>query len=240
MTNMYQNPFIALIDSAVVNDISIINYFITFTCSLLLHLVCFYFLSPRTFEYIKNSYVFYISIFIFYLFLAYHGNTVYLDGDDITVKVTLENTTFSLTGEGLRVIFDNLGSAGVFVAGAIIAATIVPKKLAGLPKTGIILATGAGSTLTYKFVSRVHVVNEAFANTQGFNISSGPVTIEMKSPNINIFSKSSEASELLKSQFPQSVLDNLASKGTDKSKLTDLSTENVSAIIKELEKVDPN
>lgn len=244
-TNTFYRMITIFNDSSFVyNYISITNYILLFACSFLLHTVYFYFMSPRTFEYLRSSYVFYLAIFICYLIFAYHGNTIYLDNTDVTVKVTLENATFSLSGEGLALIFHNLGSAGVFVAGAKIAATFVSKKATILPKSGAILAGGATTALTYKLISKGDAINNTFSSSPGISVSTGPVSLEVYNIDINTGITSLELKEILRTQFnpdlTRTITNKLDVKELGNTKILDLNKESSSAILRELERSDPD
>src|SRR5271163_3254038 len=54
---------------------------------------------------------------------------ILLEDPQIIITATIDNTEIILTGNALNSIFHSLGSAGVFAAGAKIAASIVSKKL---------------------------------------------------------------------------------------------------------------
>src|SRR5688572_3965049 len=71
-----------------------------------------------------NLFIFIISLMLmFYL----NKNIIYLD-EKVVLTTKIDNSTFIIYGEAINTIFNNLGSAGVFSAGARIAASLVSKS----------------------------------------------------------------------------------------------------------------
>jgi hypothetical protein len=75
---------------------------------------------------ILNRHIIYIPIFSFIVFilldfyLSY--NVIFLDSKDIIITANLDNARFVMSGDVLKLIFENLGGATVFAASARIAA----------------------------------------------------------------------------------------------------------------------
>src|SRR6266481_399631 len=128
---------------------------------------------------------FFISLFI----LIYLNNSIIcLDNKDVIVTAVVDNGRFIFSGDTSNLIFNNLGSAAVFSAGARIAAGLVAKHpIHLLPKTGIIGGVAAGFTLTFKIIS-----NTFPTPTPGNSkIETGQITVKLEGlsidkPNSNI------------------------------------------------------
>ena len=76
-----------------------------------------------------NKYINLIPIcsFIIFILLNFYLrlNVIFLDDKDVIVTATLENASFVMSGDALKLIFENLGGAAVF--GARVAAGLLAK-----------------------------------------------------------------------------------------------------------------
>jgi len=94
---------------------------------------------------------FFISLFIL---ICLNNSVICLDNKDVVVTAVVDNGRFVFSGDTFNLIFNNLGSAAVFSAGARIAAGLVAKHpMHLLPKTGIIGGVAASFTLAFKVIS---------------------------------------------------------------------------------------
>jgi hypothetical protein len=140
-----------------------------------------------------NKYINLIPIcsFIIFILLNFYLrlNVIFLDDKDVIVTATLENASFVMSGDALKLIFENLGGAAVFGASARVAAGLLAKHpMAVLPKIGVIGGTSVGYTILYRMsmesmgstisnssasvsVKPVHIKLETVANTT-FDVNS--------------------------------------------------------------------
>lgn len=99
---------------------------------------------------------FFISLFIL---MCLNNSVICLDnkgGADVVVTAVVDNGRFVFSGDTFNLIFNNLGSAAVFSAGARVAAGLVVKyPMHLLPKTGIIGGVAASFTLAFKAISNI-------------------------------------------------------------------------------------
>ena len=133
---------------------------------------------------ILNRYINYIPIFSFIVFILLefylNNNVIYLDSKDVIVNINLDNARFIISGDVLKLIFENLGGATVFAASARIAAGLLIKHPIGVfPKMGIIGGTGAGYTVLYRMImvnmgSNISNISSSISNSY-FHIRLEPV-----------------------------------------------------------------
>lgn len=129
----------------------------------------------------KRIYLIIIISFFLYIFISIisHSNMIFLDGNEVIVSTTINDVNFKISGEALTQIYQNLGSAAVFVAGTRIAAGLLAKHPMGLiPKVGTIGGTGAGFTITYRRI--LEALNQASGKSQGDITISAPVKINLE------------------------------------------------------------
>lgn len=109
-------------------------------------------------------------IIIYYLY-----NPILLD-NNITITTKIEGNEIQFSGETINALFHQLGSAGVFAAGARIAAGLVAKQpLSLLPKAGIIAASASGLTVTYR------LLNNSLPSINGSgSVKTGPMEIKIE------------------------------------------------------------
>jgi hypothetical protein len=119
-----------------------------------------------------------IFSFLFFLFIIYHPNMIYLDHDEVIVSTTVGDMNFQISGEAITQICRNFGSATVFAVGCRIASGLVAKYPMGLmPKIGTIGGTGAGFTVTYRMI--LDSVNQGMSQSHGYVSFSAPVKISL-------------------------------------------------------------
>jgi hypothetical protein len=123
----------------------------------------------------------FFSVIVFILLkLFFCFNTIFLDSKDIIVNANLENTSFIISGDVLKLIFENLGGAAVFGTGARIAAGLLAKHPMGvLPKIGVIGGTGAGYPILYRMSLGVSSITNSSATDAG-SVSVKPVHIKLE------------------------------------------------------------
>ena len=94
-----------------------------------------------------------IVCFILSLFLiVYLNNYSIIHLDSVVVTTTVENVKVAVSGDAVTSIFNGLGGAAVFTAGARIGATfsgVAQHKIGILPKTGLIGGIGCGFSATF-------------------------------------------------------------------------------------------
>jgi hypothetical protein len=129
-----------------------------------------------------NRYINLIPIFSFIVFillkfyLSY--NVIFLEGKDVIVTANLDNASFVMSGDVLKLIFDNMGGAAVFAASARIAAGLLAKHPMGLfPKIGVIGGTGAGYTILYRM--SMESMSSSISNSSA-SVSIRPVHIKLE------------------------------------------------------------
>ena len=182
-----------------------------------------------------NLFIFIISLMLmFYL----NKNIIYLD-ENVVLTTKIDNSTFIISGEAINTIFNNLGSAGVFSAGARIAASLVSKSKIGLlPKVGIIGSTGAGFTATYRIVTNATSATQI--NNNQFSLETGPIEITIE--NLKTVKDSGDTITLLTKLFgvsPNYKLNLSEQLVNGTRKITD-GGEVTSKILEELDKQNPN
>jgi hypothetical protein len=177
----------------IIDTLSILNMcslLAIFVISILLHTFLFYtinlgYLGKDFKEKLKIFLVNRITLisilyFILIIIINFYVQTsvIYLDGD-VVLTTNIKNSEIILSGDMLNLILDNFGSAGVFIAGAKIAASLVTKHPIGiLSKVGIIGGTGVGFTVGYKIVNKS--IPNSFENMSNISIETGPIEIKLE------------------------------------------------------------
>jgi len=119
---------------------------------------------------------FFISLFIL---ICLNNSVIYLDNKDVVVTAVVDNGRFVFSGDTFNLIFNSLGSAGVFSAGARIAAGLVAKHpMHLLPKTGIIGGVAAGFTLTFKVIS--NTFSTPTLTSVNSSVETGQITVKLE------------------------------------------------------------
>jgi hypothetical protein len=190
-----------------------------------------------------NKISIYYFILILLLMFFVNDNVIYLD-ENVIVTTTINDSTIKFSGEAVNIIFQNLGGAGVFIAGSRIAASLLTKHPMGiLPKAGIIGSTGIGFNISYKLINRTFpdsIKQETFSTIQ-----TGP--IEIKLEKLELLNK------IENGQIKQILEKYLGYKISDKSPRLDFiekiegntreilgNKEQTSKVIEELNKINPN
>jgi hypothetical protein len=108
-------------------------------------------------------------------------NVILLDTSDFVVNAgsaAMLNGKFEVNVDVLKLIFDNLGSVGVFIAGTRIAAALVTRHPMGvLPKAGAIGGVGSGFTITYKIIQE-SMSPSTSSSSASLSISPNQITIK--------------------------------------------------------------
>jgi len=105
-------------------------------------------------------------------------NVIFLDSTDVIINATLDNASFTMSGDVLKLIFENLGGAAVFGTGARIAAGLLAKHPMGVfPKIGVIGGTGIGYTILYKM--SIGSMGSSISNSSA-SVSVQPVHIKLE------------------------------------------------------------
>jgi hypothetical protein len=128
----------------------------------------------------KRIYLILIFSFFFYILISIisQSNMIFLDSNEVIVSTTINDVNFQISGEALTQIYQNLGSATVFLAGTRIAAGLLAKHPMGLfPKIGIIGGTGALFSINYRVTTKL--LNQGLGQSQGSISISAPVKIEL-------------------------------------------------------------
>jgi len=189
-----------------------------------------------------------IFIFIFSLLLLFclNNNVIFLD-ENVVVTTKIKDSTFVMSGEMINTIFTNLGSAGVFVAGARIAASLVAKHpMHLLPKTGVIGGVAAGFTATFRTVTHF----SPSSNLGSTTVNTGPVEIKIEGLNV-ANSENSVNNEYIKGLLDQyfgvltKISNNKSAINFTEEKTGNMcnisgNVEQTSKIVQELDKLDPN
>ena len=129
-----------------------------------------------------NRYINLIPIFSFIVFILLKFylsfNVIFLDSKDVIVTATLDNASFIMSGDVLKLIFENLGGAAVFATGARIAASLMVKHPMGVfPKIGVIGGTGVGYTILYRM--SMESMGSSISNSSA-SVSVKPVHIKLE------------------------------------------------------------
>lgn len=180
-----------------------------------------------------------IIIFIFSFIVIYYLNNPILLDDNITIITKIEGNEIQLSGETINALFYQLGSAGVFAAGARIAASLVVKQpLSILPKAGIIAAGASGLTVTYRLLFNNHLPS----NNGLSSIKTGPMEIKIEGITLEQVKSSQSASNFLKEHFGTSnlKLDHFHMKSLNFGNTPNLNPGGTSRIIQELDKFNPD
>lgn len=129
-----------------------------------------------------NKYINLLPIFSFIIFILLkfylNFNVIFLDNKDVIVTATLENANFVMSGDVLKLIFDNLGGAAVFGASARLAAGLLAKHPMGVfPKIGVIGGTSVGYTILYRM--SMESMSSSISNSSA-SVSVRPVQIKLE------------------------------------------------------------
>jgi len=179
-----------------------------------------------------------ILIFIISFIIIYSLNNPILLEDNIIITTKIEGNEIQFSGETINALFYQLGTAGVFTAGARIAASLVAKQpLSLLPKAGIIAAGASGLTVTYR------LINCYLPSSKGSgSVKSGPMEIKIEGITLEQVKSNQGASNFLKEYFGTSNLnlDNLNMKPLNFRNTPNLNPGGTSRTIQELDKFNPN
>lgn len=118
------------------------------------------------------------SFFVFILLKLYLGfNVIGLENSEVVLSATMENVKLEVNGDVLKLIFDNLGNAGVFIAGTRIAAALIAKHPIGIiPPAGVIGGAGSGFTIAYKIINETMSPNTSSSSA---SVSVSPIKITL-------------------------------------------------------------
>jgi hypothetical protein len=170
-----------------------------------------------------------------------HSPNILLEDPKVIITATVDKTEISLTGDVLNSIFYHLGSAGVFAAGAKIAASIVSKNLQLVPKLGVIGGSGLGFTASYRLLLDNLPNLNTSGDTSAINIKTGPFKIEIQS--LQFISAQSETEKIntFKQAFSYDTTDTQPVV-TFQSNITYIRGDQKvsSSVLDKLEQVDPN
>lgn len=184
---------------------------------------------------------FFISLFIL---ICLNNSVIYLDNKDVVVTAVVDNGRFVFSGDTFNLIFNSLGSAGVFSAGARIAAGLVAKHpMHLLPKTGIIGGVAAGFTLTFKVIS--NTFSTPTSTSGNSSIETGQITVKLEGLNIykpNTNSNIAEHLNILDKYFGTNKINNsnLNIKEFHNKLEINANQEQTTNVIEELNKNIPN
>ena len=242
----------------IIDTLSILNMcslLAIFVISILLHTFLFYtinlgYLGKDFKEKLKNFIVNRITLisilyFILIIIINFYIQTsvIYLDGD-VVLTTNIKNSEIILSGDMLNLNLDNFGSAGVFIAGAKIAASLVTKHPIGIfSKVGIIGGTGVGFTVGYKIVNKS--IPNSFENMSNISIETGPIEIKLEGIKYASNVSNTEFKSLLDKYFGISKsISNLnynENFNINTNTLEIISNrEQTSKVISELDKINPN
>ena len=171
-----------------------------------------------------------------FIIIYYLNNPIYLE-DNITITTQIEGNAFQLSDETINAIFYQLSIAGVFTAGARLAASLVEKQSLSLLAKARIVAVGAkGLAITYRLLidslPKGHISNGSL-NTGPMEIKIEGLTLDPVKVGQNIQIFSNENLNSLR-------LDNLKFKPLNFDNLQNSNLEETSNIIQELNKINPN
>jgi hypothetical protein len=235
--------------------LSMCNLLAIFVTSILLHTFLFYIINlgylgkdfKEKFNYLLINRVTLISIlyFILIIIINFYIQTcvIYLD-ENVILTTNIKNSEIILSGDMLKIILDNFGSAGVFIAGAKIAASLLTKHPMGIAsKIGIIGNTGVGFTIGYKIINKSIPSN--IGNTSNISIETGPIEIKLEGIKYASNVNNTEFKNLLDKYFGISKsLSNINYNerfNINTNTLEIISNrEQTSKVISELDKINPN
>jgi len=94
------------------------------------------------------------KIFILYLFFLLFSYDIYLDTNNLLIKVNLDGTIIKVSGDFIDKIFTNFGAVSAFVVGSRLAAAFVAKSnLSVLGKIGTTVGAGVSSSGSFQIVN---------------------------------------------------------------------------------------
>jgi hypothetical protein len=179
-----------------------------------------------------------LLIFIISFTIIYYLNNPILLDDSITITTKIDGNAIQFSGETINAIFYQLGSAGVFAAGARIAASLVAKQpLSILPKAGVIAASASGLTVTYRLLNNCLPSNKNLGS-----VKTGPIEIKIEGITLEQVKSNPDAKIFLKEQFGGNNLrlDNFNLNSINFGNKPNLNSGQTSRTIQELDKFSPN
>lgn len=179
-----------------------------------------------------------IFIFIISFIIIYYVNNPILLDDNIIITTKIEGNEIQFSGETINALFYQLGGAGIFAAGARIAASLVAKQpLSLLPKAGIIAAGASGLTVTYRLLN-----NYLPSNYGSGSVKTGPMEIKIEGITLEQVKYNQGASNFLKEHFGTNdlKLNNFNIKPLNFGNTPNLNSGGTSKTIQELDKFNPN
>lgn len=231
-----------------------IDLVIIFYISLLLNILFYLFILSGGFSYsLKIKFIYLlqnnINLFIVIPFILYiniyilsESSNILLEDPKVVITATVKDTEIILTGNALNSIFLHLGSAGVFAAGARIAASIVSKKLHLVPRLGIIGSSGLGFTATYQMLlDNLPNTNKSGASP-AINIKTGPFKIDIKSLEFLSAKSDTEKVNVLQKAFTDNIASEVKPVVTSQSDTLSIKGDQKvsSSVLDKLEQVEPN
>lgn len=228
------------------------NLLIIFVSSIWLNILFYIFILSGGFsKTIKNKFIFLlqynINIFIFVPFVLFlyiqffiQSSNILLEEPKVVITATLNNTEIAITGNALDVIFYHLGSAGVFAAGARVAAAVVTKNLHLVPRLGIIGGTGLGFTASYQVLK--DKMPTPRVPDPVINIKTGPLRIDVNALNFDSATSDTEKAQILKKVFTNNTTSEIKPVVTEESNITYIKGDNTvsSRVLEKLDQVDPD
>ena len=179
-----------------------------------------------------------VLIFIIcFIIIHYLNNPVYLE-DNMIITAKIEGNAKQFSGETINAIFYQLGTAGVFTAGARIAASLVAKQpLSLLPKFGVVAAGASGLTVTYRLIN-----NSLPSNNNTGSINTGPIEIKIEGITLEQVKSNQNTKNFLNEHFGINNLrlDNFNLNQLNIENIPNLNLGGTSRTIQELNKINPN
>jgi len=181
-----------------------------------------------------------LTLFIFiisFIVIYYLNNPIFLD-ENITITTKIEGDAVVFSGETINAIFYQLGSAGIFAAGARIAASLVAKQpLSILPKAGVIAAGASGLTVTYRLLNNLLPYN----NNLG-SVKTGPIEIKIEGITLEQVKSNPYAYNFIKEHFGTRNLrlENLNIKPLNFGNKPKFNPGETNRTIQELDQLNPN
>ena len=177
-------------------------------------------------------------VFIVSFILIYSMNNPILLDDNIVITTKIDGNAIQFSGETINALFYQLGSAGIFAAGARIAASLVAKQpLSILPKAGVIAAGASGLTITYR------LLNSCLPNNNNLgSVKTGPIEIKIEGITLQQIKSDPNAYNFLKEQLMGNNLrlDNFSLKPFNLRNTQNLNLGETSRTIQELDKFNPD
>jgi hypothetical protein len=181
-----------------------------------------------------------ILIFIISFIIISYLNYPILLEDNIIITTKIEGNEIQFSGETINALFYQLGTAGVFTAGARIAASLVAKQpISLLPKAGIIAAGASGLTVTYRLINCYIPSNKGLSSG---SVNTGPMEIKIEGITLEQVKLNQGASNFLKEYFGTNNLNlgDLNFKPLNFRNTPNFNPGDTSKTIQELEKFNPN